>query len=70
LRWGADSGAALTWTQGARAKMQAIPFFARGMVRHAVENAARCRNAAVITETLLQELRNNMTERFPMRGGR
>jgi hypothetical protein len=48
--------------------MSAIPFFARGMVRRAIETAASRRGVAVITEQVLAEIRENMKGRFPMRG--
>jgi AdoMet-dependent heme synthase len=68
--YGAAEDGELPWTEGARAKMNAIPFFARGMVRRAVEGAARRRGAAVITEEVLQQIRESMKGRFPMRGAR
>ncbi len=66
--YGAAEAGDMPWTEGARLKMDAIPFFARGMVRRAVEGAARRRGVAVITEDVLQQIRENMKGRFPMRG--
>jgi len=40
------------------------------MVRRAVEGAARRRGVAVITEDVLQQIRESMKGRFPMRGAR
>jgi hypothetical protein len=40
------------------------------MVRRAVEAAARRRGAAVITEDLMQSIRDGMKGRFPLPGRR
>jgi radical SAM protein with 4Fe4S-binding SPASM domain len=68
--YGAGGGEELPWTAGARARIDQIPFFARGMVRRAVEAAARRRGAAVITEDLMQSIRDGMKGRFPLPGRR
>ena len=68
--YGAADAEELPWTEGARARVEAVPFFARGMVKRAVEDAARRRGATVVTGELMQELREAMKGRFPLRGGR
>jgi hypothetical protein len=65
--YGAAEPGKLAWTEGAKARMNAIPFFARGMVRRAIETAAQRRGVGVITEQVLQEIRDNMKSRFPLR---
>lgn len=65
--YGAPSGEGLPWTAQAQARLDAIPFFARGMVQRAVETAARRRGATVVTEELLGEIRRAMAGRFPPR---
>jgi len=47
----------LAWEPAARARLEAIPAFARGMVVKAVEAYARGHGHAVVTPTLLQETR-------------
>src|SRR6185436_9601732 len=47
----------LVWQDGARARLDAIPSFARGMVVKAVEAYARGRGDTVITPELLAEVR-------------
>ncbi len=47
----------LNWDEAARARLEAIPAFARGMVVKAVEAYARAHNHAVVTPALLQETR-------------
>ncbi len=64
--YGAPSTSSLEWTVGARERLKAVPFFARGMVERAVEDAARRRGAAVVTDELMTELREKMAGRFPL----
>jgi AdoMet-dependent heme synthase len=54
----------LTWEEGARERLQAIPSFARGMVVKAVEAYARGRGDTVITKDLLAEVRSKWGGRF------
>ena len=54
----------LVWDEGARARLQAIPGFARGMVVKAVEAYARGRGDTVITRELLAEVRRTWGGRF------
>jgi hypothetical protein len=54
----------LTWEEGARERLQAIPSFARGMVVKAVEAYARGRGETVITRELLADVRNRWGGRF------
>ena len=54
----------LTWEPAARARLQAIPSFARGMVVKAVEAYARGRGEHVITAALLADVRSKWGGRF------
>ncbi len=54
----------LTWEEGARERLHAIPSFARGMVVKAVEAYARGRGDTVITKDLLAEVRSKWGGRF------
>ncbi|HUF93826.1 MAG TPA: radical SAM protein [Candidatus Limnocylindria bacterium] len=54
----------LTWDEGARDRLHAIPSFARGMVVKAVEAYARSRGDTVITKDLLAEVRSKWGGRF------
>jgi radical SAM protein with 4Fe4S-binding SPASM domain len=54
----------LTWDEGARERLHAIPSFARGMVVKAVEAYARGRGDTVITKDLLAEVRSKWGGRF------
>jgi radical SAM protein with 4Fe4S-binding SPASM domain len=67
--YGAAESEELPWTEGARARVADVPFFARGMVKKAVEAAARRRGATVVTGELMQELREAMKGRFPLKPG-
>ncbi|HXG02223.1 MAG TPA: PCP reductase family protein, partial [Candidatus Binatia bacterium] len=58
----------LTWEPGARARLEAIPSFARGMVVKAVEAYARGRGVAVITPEVLSEVRQRWGARFRPQG--
>jgi radical SAM protein with 4Fe4S-binding SPASM domain len=58
----------LTWEPGARARLDAIPSFARGMVVKAVEAYARGRGVAVITPEVLSEVRQRWGARFRPQG--
>jgi radical SAM protein with 4Fe4S-binding SPASM domain len=53
----------LTWQPDARARVDAIPAFARGMVVKAVEAYARSRGEAVVTAALLAEARSRWGSR-------
>jgi AdoMet-dependent heme synthase len=54
----------LAWAPGARARLEAIPSFARGMVVKAVEAYARRQGQSVITLPLLAEVRGQWGARF------
>jgi hypothetical protein len=54
----------LTWEPSARARLSAIPSFARGMVVKGVEAYARGRGQTVITPALLAEVRATWGARF------
>jgi radical SAM protein with 4Fe4S-binding SPASM domain len=68
--YGAEESEEMPWTSGARARIADVPFFARGMVKRAVEAAARRRGAVVVTGELMQELREAMKSRFPLKPSR
>src|SRR5262245_55332144 len=54
----------LVWDADARARLQAIPSFARGMVIKAVEAYARGRGESTITKELLADVRSKWGSRF------
>jgi radical SAM protein with 4Fe4S-binding SPASM domain len=54
----------LQWDEAARARLQAIPSFARGMVIKGVEAYARSQGYQVITPALLTEIRQTWGARF------
>jgi AdoMet-dependent heme synthase len=54
----------LRWEAAARARLDAIPSFARGMVVKAVEAYARSRGESVITPALLADVRASWGSRF------
>jgi radical SAM protein with 4Fe4S-binding SPASM domain len=58
----------LVWQEAARARLDAIPSFARGMVVKAVEAYARGRGETVITPELLADVRDRWGARFRPRG--
>lgn len=59
--------ATMNWTPEAEDRLRNVPFFARGIVRRAVEQAASERGLSVITAQLMTELRERMSSRFPIR---
>jgi radical SAM protein with 4Fe4S-binding SPASM domain len=64
LTFGLPVAYQLVWDEGARARLQAIPSFARGMVVKAVEAYARGRGDTVVTRELLAEVRAKWGGRF------
>jgi radical SAM protein with 4Fe4S-binding SPASM domain len=64
LTFGLSVDYQLTWEDGARERLQAIPSFARGMVVRGVEAYARRRGDTVITRDLLAEVRARWGGRF------
>jgi len=48
------------WTQGARDRIQKVPFFVRGMARKTVINYAKERGIKVIDEALMDEVREKV----------
>jgi radical SAM protein with 4Fe4S-binding SPASM domain len=58
----------LTWEDGARERLQAIPSFARGMVVKGVEAYARQRGDTVVTKDLLADVRAQWGGRFRSSG--
>jgi hypothetical protein len=64
LTFGLPVAFELVWDEAARARMQAIPSFARGMVVKAVEAYARRRGERVVTPGLLADARSKWGSRF------
>ena len=64
LTFGAPVVYELRWDEDARARLQAIPSFARGMVVKAVEAYARGRGERVVTPALLADVRAQWGGRF------
>lgn len=64
LTFGLPVACELTWEAGARARLDAIPSFARGMVVKAVEAYARGRGESVVTPALLADVRARWGSRF------
>ncbi len=63
--YGVRSETDLTWTPEAETAMKKIPAFARGMVRRAVESAAKKKGLGVVSGEWLKELRKKMAGRLP-----
>ena len=64
LTFGLSVAPELVWQEAARARLDAIPSFARGMVVKAVEAYARGRGDTVVTPELLAEVRDRWGARF------
>jgi len=64
LTFGQPVSYELTWDEAARARLDAIPSFARGMVVKAVEAYARGRGEVTITPELLADVRRRWGGRF------
>ncbi|HET9492496.1 MAG TPA: radical SAM protein [Methylomirabilota bacterium] len=64
LTFGLPVAYELVWEEAARARLQAIPSFARGMVARAIEAYARRRGEAIITPALLADARDQWGARF------
>jgi len=67
VRYGSEFTPALTWSAAARARLERIPSFVRGVVAKRVEDWARERGLDVITPELLGEIRNAMPIDFSKR---
>jgi radical SAM protein with 4Fe4S-binding SPASM domain len=57
----------ITWTEEATARLQKIPFFARGMVKKAIESYAQKEGCSFITESFMIKLREKMQGKFPFK---
>lgn len=64
MTFGLAADPEMVWQDAARARLDAIPSFARGMVVKAVEAYARGRGDSVITPELLGEVRDRWGARF------
>ena len=66
--FGLEVSAELQWEAAARARLEAIPSFARGMVVKAVEAYARSSGRSLVTADLMAEVRQKWGVRFRPRG--
>ncbi len=64
LTWGLEVAPEIAWEEAARARLRAVPSFARGMVVRAVEAYARGRGQAVVTVEVLAQVRAQWGARF------
>lgn len=55
-----DPAPEVEWTQGAKDRMQKVPFFVRGMAKKTVINFAKERGIQVIDEALMDEVREKV----------
>jgi radical SAM protein with 4Fe4S-binding SPASM domain len=67
ITYGQDFVPALTWSAAARARLERIPSFVRGVVSKRVEDWARERGLREITPELLSEIRSAMPIDFSTR---
>ncbi|HLQ67899.1 MAG TPA: radical SAM protein [Gemmatimonadales bacterium] len=67
VMYGQDFVPALAWSPGARARLERIPSFVRGVVTKRVEDWARERGIHEVTPELLSEIRNSMPIDFSKR---
>ena len=67
VSYGSEFTPALTWSEPARARLDRIPSFVRGVVAKRVEDWARDRGLREITPELLSEIRNAMPIDFSKR---
>jgi len=68
LTWGLEVRHEIAWDEAARARLGAVPSFARGMVVKAVEAYARGQGATRITPALLADVRQRWGGRFRSQG--
>lgn len=64
--YGISETGTLTWSTDALERLKKIPFFARGMVKRALESKANSDGITLITEEYMVETRAKMSERFPV----
>ena len=67
VTYGAEFTPALVWSDAARARIERIPSFVRGVVMHRVEEWARRQGRREITPELLAEVRSAMPVDFAKR---
>ena len=67
LTYGAEFAPALAWAAAARARMDRIPSFVRGVVMKRVEDYARARGLREVTPELLTDIRSAMPIDFSKR---
>jgi AdoMet-dependent heme synthase len=65
--YGSAAEPALAWSEAARARMERIPSFVRGVVTKRVEDYARRQGIAVVTPELLDRIRREMPVDFSKR---
>ncbi len=67
ITYGAEVQPGLTWSPAARARLERIPSFVRGVVTKRVEDYARTRGLREVTPELLSEIRSAMPVDFSKR---
>jgi radical SAM protein with 4Fe4S-binding SPASM domain len=67
VSYGAPAAATLPWDDDARARMQRVPSFVRGVVTARIENFARERGHARVSAELIDEVRRSMPIDFSKR---
>ena len=67
VTYGVPAAATMTWTDDARARMERIPSFVRGVVMRRVEDYARRQGCDQVTTELLTEVRSAMPVDFSKR---
>lgn len=68
LTFGLEVSHEIAWDEAARARLDAIPSFARGMVVKAVEAYARTQGRSLVTPEMLADVRASWGARFRPRG--
>ncbi len=53
----------LEWDEAAKQRVDAAPFFVRKLIRHKVEKAAREQGVSVITEELLDKIKQKQMDK-------
>ncbi|WP_286239613.1 PCP reductase family protein [Neptuniibacter halophilus] len=53
----------LEWEPAAQARVDAAPFFVRKLIRHKVEKAARQQGLSLITEALLDQVKQKQMDK-------
>jgi len=67
VTYGQAFAPALAWSAAARARLERIPSFVRGVVTKRIEDYARARGVAEVTPELLSEIRHALPIDFSKR---